>query len=1152
MSLQAASAAALAQLLAPLATAAGDPDRCAELLAALGVPVEVPAEALAQIRRLLAAEQVEELLDLASRHAAGTLDTGDLVARGLPLARSVGDAVAGLAGLRAADLAGLVAPLDDPATWAAVAAALPDHLLLQWVRLWHPLAFALLELGGVVTRSEPDVRSTLSWDALGQLIADPASRIGRTYGWGGRLDHAGLVTRLHAVLHALGVDARAVPLDPAVEAAHFGGAAPPDVAQLSLPLFAGGTADGAAYVLLGLLAAPVPRSGAGEPDSVLITSEVAGSVAEVLDLGGGWRLTLSGGAGSAGGLGVVVSPGRTVPAGPAAVAGASIRLATTEVPMHLLGDGSGTGLDLESVSVEVRTGDGDVTVEVGTDDGLVLVVDPGEADSFLAAALGAAPLSVRTGLTVSWSSSAGVRLGGAAGFSVVIPVDRTVGPLTVDSVRLALTGGTGGVALEVAGTGSLVLGPFVAVVEDIGLRAALVPAPAGGADLELGFKPPTGVGLGLDVEGILTGGGFLSLDPATGRYAGVASLSMLGIGVTAVGIVETRLPGDGWSLFLSVVAEFTPVPLGFGFTLNGVGGFLGLHRVLDGDALGLGVREGRVDSVLFPSDPLANATRILADVAEFFPSRVDSHTFGLMVKIGWGVPTILTLEAGVVLSVPEVVVAVVGELACVLPDPAAPLLSLHMGVVGVLDVAAATLSVTASIHDSQLAGISLSGDMALHVSLGADPYFLFSVGGYAPGWKPPASVPSSLRDLGRMAAAIDLGSTLDVGLDSYVAVTPNTVQFGAEVYAVARVRELGVDFRASGSFGFDVQVTFSPFRLAAGMHAGVTIEAEGFTLLAVQLRLHLEGPDPWYGSGTAAFTFLGMEVPFHVAVGGPVADAAPPTVDLWGSVLAPALADPAAWEASAASGDVVLRPVDPAAEPGLWLGPEGRVSVRQRLVPLNRDVSAYGTLVPSGGVARFDVMAAGLVSDVDSSWTVVEEFFAPAQFTAMTPAERLSAPSYEEMDAGISLVSTGWTIPVDEEVAVVLGYEQTVRDGPPTVTVLDASVAAGLLTPSARWTSALPATPLRHPVTSEVATGALRPAPTRYALVDPLTARPVAAPGLAYADLAPARRVPAAGAARPRIVPLSDIRLTVDRPEPPVPPEPPAPPGPPGPRGVAG
>jgi hypothetical protein len=814
---------------------------------------------------------------------------------------------------------------------------------------------------------------------------------------------------------------------------------------------------------------------------------------------------------------------------------------------------------VESVFVEVRSGGTatapDLTVELGSADGVVLVIDPGEGDSFLASALGALSLSIRTGLTVSWSASSGIRLGGQAGFSIVVPLDRTIGPLTVDSLRLALSGGTEGIVIEIAGTGSLVLGPFLAVVEDIGLRVSLVPAESGGGfgstELELAFKPPTGVGIGIDLEGILVGGGFLSLDHEIGRYAGVAQLSMLSIGVTAIGIVETQLPGDpdGWSFFLSVVAEFTPIPLGFGFTLNGVGGFMGLHRSLDADALGLGVREGRIDSVLFPDDPLLNATRILADVEEFFPSRADCYTFGLMVKIGWGAPTIITVEIGVILSVPEVIIALVGELACVLPDPAAPLLELHMGVVGVLDVAGATLSITASIYDSQLVGIALSGDMAMYLSLGTSPYFLFSVGGYAPGWKPPASVPSSMKDLSRMAAAIDFGPTLEVGLDTYFAVTPNTVQFGAEVYAAARVHEIGVDFSAEGSFGFDVQITFSPFQMVADMHAGVAIEAEGFTLLSVQLKLHLEGPQPWYGSGTAEFTFLGRDVPFHIAIGSPTADEAPPEVDLWDDVLLPGLSDPAAWQVGGTeiSNEVTLRGPDPVTEPGLWLGPQSRVEVRQRLVPLNRDIDVYGALVPDSGVARFEVAEAGLTEDEPASWTAIQEYFAPAQYTAMSPSERLSAPSYEVMDAGVSLTATGWTVPTQEEnvTSVLLGYEQTVQDGTTEETgwtfhAMDVEAMGGLLTASARWGAldARPGTAGRYAVTSELA-GALRVGTTRYLLVDGLDAflPHIPGPGSAHADLVAARRhgsptgAPGMAAApRARIVPWAAARWTFSLP----------------------
>ena len=51
----------------------------------------------------------------------------------------------------------------------------------------------------------------------------------------------------------------------------------------------------------------------------------------------------------------------------------------------------------------------------------------------------------------------------------------------------------------------------------------------------------------------------------------------------------------GFSLLVVITAEFaTPIQLGFGFVLVGVGGLLGLNRSMNVEALAEGVRTGAV------------------------------------------------------------------------------------------------------------------------------------------------------------------------------------------------------------------------------------------------------------------------------------------------------------------------------------------------------------------------------------------------------------------------------------------------------------------------------------------------------------------------------------------------------------------------------
>jgi hypothetical protein len=88
-----------------------------------------------------------------------------------------------------------------------------------------------------------------------------------------------------------------------------------------------------------------------------------------------------------------------------------------------------------------------------------------------------------------------------------------------------------------------------------------------------------------------------------------------------IGLINTRMPdgSKGFSL-LVITAEFaSPIQLGFGFTLSGVGGLFGLNRTMLLQPLAEGVRTGAVNSVMFPTNVVENAPRIISDLRSFFP-----------------------------------------------------------------------------------------------------------------------------------------------------------------------------------------------------------------------------------------------------------------------------------------------------------------------------------------------------------------------------------------------------------------------------------------------------------------------------------------------------------------------------------------------------
>ena len=190
---------------------------------------------------------------------------------------------------------------------------------------------------------------------------------------------------------------------------------------------------------------------------------------------------------------------------------------------------------------------------------------------------------------------------GRASCAVDIGTHLDVGAVQVDSLRLALNRRSARIPLE---TGAVL--KFDPRSDEGGrrehwhpLRAAIPPGNVGPADLDVSFMPPNGVGLSLDAGGF-KGGGFLRFDAARGEYGGALELDFMApFSVKAIGIITTKMPdgSKGFSLLIIITVEFgTGIQLGFGFTLLGVGGLIGLNRTMNLQALADGIRTGAIES----------------------------------------------------------------------------------------------------------------------------------------------------------------------------------------------------------------------------------------------------------------------------------------------------------------------------------------------------------------------------------------------------------------------------------------------------------------------------------------------------------------------------------------------------------------------------
>ena len=271
----------------------------------------------------------------------------------------------------------------------------------------------------------------------------------------------------------------------------------------------------------------------------------------------------------------------------------------------------------------------------------------------------------------------------------------------------------GGLRFEASLAASVRLGPITASVDRVGFE--LIVDTEGGTPPHVGFKAPSGVGLVIDAS-IVTGGGYLYHDPAKQQYAGVVQLDFKGITLQAVGLLTTQLPGgrEGFSLLVMISADFLPIDLGLGFRLTGVGGVLGYQRTVAVDALRAGLKQGVLDNVLFPANPVRDAPRLVTALETLFPVQEDQWVAGPTARITWGVPVLVTIELAIILEFENPWrLVVLGQLRADLPRREAPVVVLRMDAIGVVDFDRNEISFDAVLFDSRFGRFPVTGDMAL-------------------------------------------------------------------------------------------------------------------------------------------------------------------------------------------------------------------------------------------------------------------------------------------------------------------------------------------------------------------------------------------------------------------------------------------------------
>jgi hypothetical protein len=925
------------------------------------------------------------------------------------------------------------------------------YLLDQYLLLNHWKVHSLLCLFGVL-QSQEGVPPSLDWTRLA-LLRDPRRLIRDVYGWGtADFDAPNLFRCIRNLLRAFGADASLEkPTQTALDAVDAGAVLKRNT--LALPLLQRVFEDGT-IVAVGLVAIPL-EGGAASDKGVAVFPELTASF-DSGALGPNWTVSFDSRA--AAGYAAILRPsGPAIGQLPGAAgdpsASFAARLSRASGTPWLLKLGDGLSLSADSIQLSLAYQLSNSPAFESSLDvrGFQVVLAPPAGDGFLSAILPPDGLTARSDFTIEWSNTDGLQFKGSAGFSTTLELNLDIGPLTITDLELSVQlGGDRGALMLGAGVGlRAILGPVRAAVEGLGLDfafdlAAPGTAPSSGQGTRVGpfathVSPrlPTAIGLVVDSPPV-TGGGFLGRDPNTASYYGGLQLAFKDIGLTAVGILTTRMPDGsrGYSLLGIIGVEFSPaIPLGYGFFLSGVGGLLGTNRRMDLDALEERFWTGAVDSILFPEDPVGNMGSLIADLQAIFPVAPHRFVFGPMATITWGSPAILRAEIGIFIELPSPVrIALLGKLTVRLPQQDKPLVNLEMDVAGILDPSAGELKILGTLRDSTVVGLPVHGDMALLARWGANPAFAASVGGFHPKFTPPEGMPT----LHRVGISLGSGDNPRIELEGYLALTSNTAQFGARV----EIEASRAGFQAHGYLGFDALFQFSPFHVLIGMSGGVSISKFGHMITSATLEASLEGPKPWHAWGKVEFEALGCKTSIHfdAEFGNREAQGELP-VDDPTPLLEAALEEPRNWQATFPTDQesrVSFRAEPPGFPTGAQLAsPDGSFGFRQRVLPLGVTITRFGNARTPAPLTLDIALRTPAGTNLDQ--TSLDDSFAPAQFFEFSDSERLSSPGFESHKAGFE-ISAG-DPQLGPSASVPVGFEQFEIGAPATPAVRKAALA---------------------------------------------------------------------------------------------------------------
>ena len=924
---------------------------------------------------------------------------------------------------------------DAPEELAEIGQRFINYLIIEYLANYHRRIYCSFLLAGIIDDSVRDghIYPSVNFGIFSQLFDSPSSIFRDIYGWGtSELNVTIILMRLLCFFKSFNVAAELVSLadDERMEGIDDELNLPYE--QLRLPLYEierEGTPARLGVSVVGLKASDPLSPGLG------ITLFGAAEISETIELNDDWNLILKGSLDILAPWGAAIRPegffvseigGISAPATINFKVTAERRAASGE-KIILFGEPQGTRLELDTIGfgAGINISDKkDLFFEFLVKE-LALVISGGQGDGFISTILPQNGIKASFDLTTGISSDQGFYFKGSGTLEVNIPVRLSIGPIEIQSIYIVVPLSGPSFPIELSSSIATNLGVLSASVDRIGFIADLDFSKSDGnlglANLDIKFKPPNGVGLSIDA-GVVSGGGYLYLDFEKEEYAGILELDLQGIlRVTAVGLITTKMPdgSKGFSLLLIITAEFgAPIQLSYGFTLSGVGGLLGLNRTMRLELIATGIRDGGINSIMFPRNVIANAPRIISDLKNYFPVEEGTFLIGPMVKIGWGTPNLVTVSLCVIIEIPGNI-AILGILKLALPDEDVAIVVIQANFIGAIEFDKKRLWFFAALFESRILFIPLEGEMGLLVGWGDEASFVLSVGGFHPAFTPP---PLPFGSVARIAISILNTDVARIRVEAYIAVCSNCAMFGAKAELFFGLSAFKID----GHLIFDALFRFSPFYFIINISASLSVKVFGIGLFSVRMRGSLEGPTPWHveGTGSISLLFLDIDVDFSRTWGNEPETTLPPINVM--PLLMSEFQKMENWLAVLPANNqlmVSLRGFKQGAT-DLILHPVGSLKISQRAVPLGMTIDKVGNQ-KTADANHFDVTVSTLGIEEKGD---VEEPFAVGQYFTKSDNELLNAKAFEPMKSGVELSVAGEQFRAPKAVKRVVRYEKIIID----------------------------------------------------------------------------------------------------------------------------